>query len=277
MSTVIIDSGGTSSDWAIINQSDDILQFSTQGLNPVTADVESVIKKAILEHSLENVEQIYMYGAGCSTPELNAKVKRGLALIGDNLEITINSDLLGAAFALCGREQGVISIMGTGSNTAVFDGQAFIQSIETGGYLLGDEGSGYEIGKALIIRFLRDEFSPSESEIIAKELGQSKSEIINTVYSAHKPNHHIASYASIFKLLTEDTRNQILIPLFINFIEKRILPFKDHLDKDLFFCGSIAFHYQKELSAALNSVNLQARKIIPKPIEALVNYHTEYL
>jgi len=277
MSTIIIDSGGTSSDWAILKESAENIQFSTDGLNPVTADIDSVIKRAMSDNNLHDINQIYLYGAGCSTPQLNAKVKRGLSLIGNDIKIVINSDLLGAAYALCRHKPGIVSILGTGSNTSVYDGQAFVESIETGGYLLGDEGSGFVIGKELLIRYLRDGFSKSESEIVARHLEMSKSDILNTVYTERKPNHLIASYASIFRHLSQETRDEIVMPLFNDFVTKRILPFEDHLDKGLFFCGSIAFHYRKELSAALNSVNLQPHKIIPKPIEALIQYHKEYV
>ena len=277
MSTIIIDSGGTSSDWAIVEKEKAAIQFSTVGMNPVSANVKAIVQQAILEHKLTNIDQIYMYGAGCSTPELNQKVRAGLRLIDDGAEILIHVDLLGAAYALCGPEPGVISILGTGSNTAVFDGEGFVQTLSSGGYLLGDEGSGFEIGKALIIRYLRDEFSELETAKIQQLLGVEKAELINKVYGAERPNHLLASYASVFKELSGETREQILGPIFSRFIEKRLLPFGAHLDKGLFFCGSIAFHYQKELSAALNSVNLQALKIIPKPIEALIQFHTEYL
>ena len=277
MSTIIIDSGGTSSDWAVVGAGKAVVQFSTMGMNPVVADVKSIVQHAISEHKLSGVDQIYMYGAGCSTPALNQIVEDGLRQISNSATIKIDVDLLGAAYALCGHAHGVISILGTGSNTAIFDGKDFVATISSGGYLLGDEGSGFEIGKSLIIRYLRDEFSQTETSMIRQSLGASKNELINRVYAAERPNHLLASYASIFNLLSQETRDRILVPLFTNFIEKRLLPYGSHLDKGLFFCGSIAFHYQKELSAALNSVNLHALRIIPKPIEALIQFHTEYL
>lgn len=277
MSTIIIDSGGTSSDWAIIDSSGKVKRFYSVGMNPVTADIDTIVKDVLSKHKLDQIDKIYMYGAGCSTPELKQKVRSGLSSITDSEHISIETDLLGAANAMCGKNAGVISILGTGSNTAVFDGQKFTKSINSGGFLLGDEGSGYIIGKDLIIKYLRKEFNDSEMSILRNHIQLENTDLINRVYLADRPNHVIASYAEALGKLSSDSRERILIPIFKDFIDKRLLPYGKDLQLGLFFCGSIAFHYQKELSLALNSVNLQLRKIIPKPIEALINFHKENL
>jgi len=277
MTTILIDSGGTSSDWAILDQSEKAKVFTTEGMNPVSADIQSIVDQAISNHSIANIDKIYMYGAGCSTEKLKQVVRNGLSKIADPKHIQVESDLLGAAYALCGRRPGIISILGTGSNTAVFNGQTFSKSIDSGGYLLGDEGSGYMIGKELIMRYLRGGFGDFEMKILRDHIQLDNAELINKVYSAERPNHLIASYAVGLKKLNSDSQESIILPIFKDFIDKRLLPYGKNLQLGLFFCGSVAFHYQKELTLALNSVNLQLVKVIPKPIEALVKFHNEYL
>lgn len=277
MSTIIIDSGGTSSDWAVIDSSGKQTLFSSGGMNPVTADIQAVVRKVLLEHNIANIDKLYMYGAGCSTDKLKSIVKSGLSAIAAPDQIYIETDLVGAAYALCGRQSGIISILGTGSNTSVYNGKYLTKSISSGGYLLGDEGSGFFIGKELIIRYLRKEFTDAEMKILEDGIQLDDSSLLNAIYSAERPNHFIASFASLLNTLSSETREAILKPIFEDFITKRLLPFGKDLDLGLYFCGSIAFHYQKELTLALNSVNLQLRKIIPKPIEALINFHNEYL
>lgn len=273
MAIIIIDSGGTSSDWAYVPDQGETRMFHSKGMNPVTADISSIVKTVIQSQAFDKIDSLYMYGAGCSTKLLKQRVYEGLSLLVDQMKIHIETDLLGAAFALCGRNTGVISILGTGSNTAVFDGTTFIDDIESGGYLLGDEGSGFQIAKTMIISYLRCEYSKQDQQVIQDHIKLSNEDILNTIYSADRPNHQIASYASIVQHLSEDTKNGILKPIFKDFVQKRLLPYGNHLEKGLFFCGSIAFHYQKELSEVLNCFNLQLRKTIPKPIEALVHFH----
>jgi len=277
MSTIIIDSGGTSSDWAVVDSIGHAEIFTTEGMNPVSANIKSIALEVQSNHKLDNISKIYMYGAGCSTIELKSTVIKGLSSIVDPNQIVVESDLLGAAYALCGRSSGVISILGTGSNTAVFNGHTFTKSIQSGGYLLGDEGSGYMIGKELLKRYLRQEFEEYDMNILKKEMQLGSAELLNTIYSSDKPNHQIASYAAILNKLTPKIKESILVPIFRDFVVKRLLPFGEDLQLGLFFSGSIAFHYQKELTVALNSVNLHAQRIIPKPIEALINFHNEYL
>ena len=64
--------------------------------------------------------------------------------------VEVYSDLLAAARALCGHEPGIACILGTGSNSCLYDGTGIASNVSPLGYILGDEGSGAVLGKLFI-------------------------------------------------------------------------------------------------------------------------------
>ena len=57
---------------------------------------------------------------------------------------------MAAARALWFDEPGIVAILGTGSNSCVYDGINIIEAVPSLGYILGDEGSGAYLGKKLL-------------------------------------------------------------------------------------------------------------------------------
>ena len=52
-------------------------------------------------------------------------------------QVEVNSDLLGAARALCGHESGIACILGTGSNSCYYNGKNIEQHVSPLGFILG--------------------------------------------------------------------------------------------------------------------------------------------
>jgi N-acetylglucosamine kinase-like BadF-type ATPase len=278
MKTVIIDSGGTSSDWAVLENAQLLDRFVTEGMHPIKDNLPSIVEEAFNKHSSVNESAIiHFYGAGTSSEQLIDKIRRAFDNhITPNTQLHIESDLLAAARALCGSERGIVCILGTGSNSALYDGQQLTKSIASGGYLLGDEGSGYHLSKTLIINYLRNNLSAESTASIKTYLNKKQIDLINAIYTSKKVNATIASFSTLLSQITETDRHNCVVPCFEEFIQKRILPIYE-TDIGLYFTGSISFHFKKELEEALKTVNLQLLKLEPKPIEALIKYHIENL
>lgn len=277
MKSIIIDSGGTTSDWALLDNGRLLDSFVTEGMHPMKNDITSTINKAFDTHTtLKEADVIHFYGAGTSSEPLINRIRKAFTgkITPDSL--LIESDLLGAARALCGTGEGIVCILGTGSNSALYDGNALTKFIPSGGYLLGDEGSGYQLSKTLIINYLRDKLSSDSSLIIQQYLKEKDIDLLTAIYTSQKPNAFIASFTQLLSLLSETDRRNCIVPCFDEFIQKRILPIYE-TGIGLYFTGSIAHHFKKELAEALKTVNLQIEKVEPKPIEALINYHIENL
>ena len=148
---LIADSGSTKTDWAFMGQ-----RISTQGINPFHQDedtIRRILKEELLPQLTSDIihlKSILFYGSGVR-PELEEKMQRLLREAFPQAEyIEAHGDLLGAAYALCGNQEGIACILGTGANSCLYDGQQIVKNTPPMGYILGDEGSGAVLG----VRFL---------------------------------------------------------------------------------------------------------------------------
>ena len=219
------------------------------------------------------VKQIYFYGAGCHGEKQNDIIKRGVGGFFTAAEIEVNHDLLASARATCGGEAGIACIVGTGSNSCLYDGEKIVDNVDNMGYLLGDEGSGFYIGKLLIRSFfLRD--MPSDIEaLFIRQYRQSKREILDAIYSPGA-NVYIASFA---KFASEQRDHSFIKGVvrgaFKPLGEDYLLKYEGVRGLPIHFVGSIAYHFRGILEEVLKTYDLRIGKVIQKPIGDLVKYH----
>lgn len=84
----------------------------------------------------ERIDAIYFYGAGCAFPEKNRIVEEAITPY-IPAPIEVYSDLMAAARALCGSRPGIACILGTGSNSCLYDGTEITEHISPLGFILG--------------------------------------------------------------------------------------------------------------------------------------------
>lgn len=271
----IADSGSTKTEWCFLNEAGEEKRVVTGGLNPFQASRQQI--RDCLEKDLypfvntEKVRYLYFYGSGCANPEK----KLGLSLELDDFfrhaDISVESDLLGAAIALCGNRPGLVAILGTGAATCWFDGEKIEQKVPSLGYVLGDEGSGARIG----IRFLSDYLRggmPAELRTGFKPLCPLPlHDIIDRVY--HEPNAgrflgELATFAS--GRYRNSYVHEVLLDEFGNFFQKQVLPYgKEALRGGLHVLGSTAFYGQEPLKEAAKQHGIEIRKLIKSPMDGL--------
>ena len=140
MAQVIIDSGSTKADWCIIDSQQNIRSFQTEGYNPYfISEVEIIdsigrhVKPLIPEVP---IDVVYFYGAGCAAAHRKHQVSGALSECFPKAAIFVETDLLGSARAALGREAGFTAILGTGTNTGIYDGSIITRSIDSAGYFL---------------------------------------------------------------------------------------------------------------------------------------------
>jgi N-acetylglucosamine kinase-like BadF-type ATPase len=185
---LIADSGATKTDWCIGKSPTDCRIIQTQGINPFHQSEEHI--RMVLSEELlpqlkkeESITHIHFYGAGC-TPEKAILLKGILLTFFPQAEISVESDLLGAARSLCGKEKGIACILGTGSNSCEYDGEKIVSNVSPLGYILGDEGSGAVLGKRLVGDCLKRQLPEAICQAFLKETRLSPAEIIDKVYVA---------------------------------------------------------------------------------------------
>jgi glucosamine kinase len=277
---IIVDSGSTKADWQIIHSDGRKELHSTMGFNPFFHDenrIETELKKQFVKDvKVEEVQYVYFYGAGCSDKMRCDIVKRGLERIFTKaITIEILHDLLASARATCGIKPGIACIIGTGSNTCLYDGNDVTDNVSNLGYLLGDEGSGSHLGKLLIRAYFYRELPDDIITFFHEDFGSDKREILNKIYG-EGPNVYLASYARFFS----KHRNHFYIQklaneAFTELTRRHILKYEGCHHIPIHFVGSVAYHFKDILKTTLEENDLSLGVVIQKPIDALVDYHLQ--
>ena len=120
MTTLIADSGSTKTDWALVDDTGQILfTGKTQGINPFHLSDDDIWKILAEELTLPEVPaRVFFYGSGV-TESMKPRMEHLLFQQFPQAEVHAESDLLGAARALLGRRSGIACILGTGANSCL--------------------------------------------------------------------------------------------------------------------------------------------------------------
>ena len=98
--------------------------------------------------------EVHFYTPGCSSASSFDILESSLKSFFVNANIIIKTDLYAAARAAYNGESLFVSIIGTGSNTAFYDGESLNHLKPSLGYVMGDEGSGASLGRLLLRSYL---------------------------------------------------------------------------------------------------------------------------
>ena len=275
---LIADSGATKTDWCY-GSADQHQIIQTQGINPFHQSAETI--SLILSEELipqlacrTLITHIFFYGAGC-TPEKAKIVRTALQTFFPQATICVESDLLGAARSLCGREQGIACILGTGSNSCEYDGEKITSNISPLGYILGDEGSGAVLGKRLVGDCLKHQLPEHICQAFLEETKLTPAEIIDKVYRQPQANRFLASLTPFLSRHREKPEiHTLLIACFSDFFRRNVMQY-DFQQTPVHFTGSIAWYFQEEVKEAAKKLNIQTGKFIKSPIHGLTAYHFE--
>ncbi|MBR7086100.1 MAG: ATPase [Prevotella sp.] len=304
---LVADSGSTKTDWMLLGETGR-KSFQTQGLNPVLMSEEQIV--GILQCELlpelpnEDCFEVFFYGAGVR-PEFIGKMELAFqqafaagspfatiaphstlhtphsslhtphsTLLTPHVTLHAASDLLGAARALCGHSEGIACILGTGSNSCLFDGENIVQNTPALGYILGDEGSGASLGKRFLNALFKGILSESLHIDFQKETSLSLDEIIKKVYREPMPNRFLASFSKFIHLHLEkdEALRELVKDEFRRFFRHNIVPYQRR-DLAVNFVGSIAHHYEPLLREAARDEGFEVGLVVASPIGRLADYH----
>lgn len=282
---LIADSGSTKTEWRTTEAT-----ATTRGINPVrdTKDeIQEVIDTELMPRlfhagsptdtqgtplcSPHQITEIYFYGAGCIHP-LSQNVRDILSSTFPAASIHVYSDLLGAARALCGQDEGIACILGTGSNSCLCNHGNIVSNISPLGYILGDEGSGAVLGRILLAEMTKgslQELWPTFSQRYHLTIP----DIISQVYRQPQPNRFLASLAPFIKenIQMPPVRNMV-INEFSRFLRRNVLPY-GRTDLPVNFVGGIASNFTEEIMTTCEVCGLNSGKFIANPAKNILNYH----
>lgn len=278
---LIADSGGSKTDWRLILKDGSIDQASAAGFNPYYQPIEDLkkhVQDILLPRIQEDdvVDQIYFYGAGVSSVKNQLTIKSAFLEFFPEAQIEIGWDLLAAARALCGKEPGIACIMGTGSNSCLYDGKNIIDNVANLGWILADEGSGANIGRKFLVDYLRNKLPDTLAKQFYARFPLSREEFLEKVYQQEKPSAFLASFAKfIFQHLKERYCYELIYSSFAEFYENNVMKYKNYENLKVHFTGSIAFYFSDILRQVANDKGITVKNILEGPIAGLTLYHTQ--
>lgn len=268
--TIIADSGSTKTSWLLTDEEGQRSTFETPGINPVR-DSEDSISDILTSLPQAPVSHLYFYGAGCIPPFSDA-LKALLQRRFPQARIVVDSDLMGAAIALCGNQEGIACILGTGSNSCLYDGERIVANVSPLGYILGDEGSGAVLGRNLVGDLLKGQMSPALLEAFTQETGLTRTDIITNVYRQPMPNRFLASLAPFLERHRQEPLiRAFLIKNFRRFFRRNVALYH-RPDLKVNFVGGIANTFASELSEAARQEGLTLGHVIQRPIEQMADF-----
>ena len=277
---LIADGGSTKTNWCLINEAGRKIHFNTEGYNPYFAKqdyIENSLRTTLPDNlDASKLEEVYYYGAGCSTDANKKIVSDAMQKVFVNAKINVDHDLLASCRALLGDEPGFAAILGTGTNTCLYDGKEITLNIDSLGYFLGDEGSGSYIGKRLLADYMKGFMPKGLSESFFIIYGLSNEDIFDNIYNKPLPNRFCASFSKFlydFKTVYPEYAEDVVDTAFTAFFEKLVIKYPNYQKHLLNVVGSVGYSFRDRLSVVADKYEMGVGKIIRSPIDDLVEYH----
>ena len=277
---LIADSGSTKTNWCLVDRECNKVYFTTEGYNPnyVTSEylIDSLGRALPAGYAWEEVHEVYFYGAGCSEDRYDY-MRDALRQLFVSAQIEIAMDLLASARALLGNRPGFAAILGTGTNSCIYDGQKIIPNIDSLGFILGDEGSGGYIGKKIVSDYIRGYMPEDVRACFWETYHVTDAEIIEQVYTKPLANRYCASFCQFITEYEGENpylRN-IVRSAFRDLFENIITGYPGYSDYTFNCVGSIAWYFKDILTEVASEHRMQIGDIIMYPMENLAQYHME--
>lgn len=278
---LIADSGSTKTAWCLISGNQRVKDITTKGINPfyqTEEEIEAELKNTLCQEigGENKINSVYFYGAGCADSQINNKLAKTLQQVLKSNKAEVSSDMLGAARGIFKHQKGIACIMGTGSNSAYYDGNEIVKSIPAGGFIIGDEGSGAVLGKTLIADYIKNQMPENILAEFKKFYNGTYLDVVNHVYKQPFPNRWLANFTKfMYEKREDDYIHNMIVNSFTLFFNRNIKQFDSWKNTEVGFVGSIAYYFEKELKEAAQKCEITVSEIYQNPIEGLIEYHSK--
>lgn len=273
---LLVDSGSTKATWAFLKEGKVLTQLTTKGINPYQQEaitIQDQVRHILVEKALL-IKEVFFYGSGV-TYSSKSKIENAFRIICPQLiHIEAQSDIVAAARALCQHQAGIACILGTGSNSCLYDGQEVVANIGGFGFILGDDGSGAVLGKQLLSDFLHHKMPNDLSQKLQEEYDLTAGNILEKVYREDYPNRFLAGFSPfLLKYANNDYIHHLILAEFHHFFLRKVLDYPNSRIHTIHFTGSIAFHFKDKLLLVAQELGLQMGKVEKAPMDGLIHYH----
>ncbi len=287
---LVADSGSTKTNWCLLNDKREKFFFDTEGYNPYFVNTDYIVqslREQLPDHIVRYISeylpdihgpfaasQVYFYGAGCFDDKVGI-ISEAIRILFPGAVVHVGLDLLASARAVLGNQPGFVAILGTGANSCLYDGSAIVANIDSLGYLLGDEGSGFYLGRQLLSDYIRGAMPSDVQEEFIGRYHYTREAIMDRVYTEKLPNRFCAGFTP-FLLESRsgaDYGRNLVRNAFRDFFE-RIVSRYELADGTTFNCvGSIGYAFREILEEVAGLYGMPTGVILKAPIASLAEYH----
>lgn len=280
---LIADCGSTKIDWCVLNNGKTEKQVFTVGMNAVMLTEEEMRGRfdnelmPQLGEFAEKISSVYFYGAGCISAEVCGNVARALRAVIPTAEtVEVYTDLLAAARALCGHNPGIACILGTGSNSCLYDGKSVVENVSPLGYILGDEGSGAVLGRLFLGDVLKKQLPAELCARFLDEYDLDLLTIIRRVYKEPQANRFLASVLPFISAnISVPELHKLVLDAFRAFFRRNIRQYTEFRLHPVCFIGSVAYYFADVLREAAEAEDCTLGLILKSPMEGLIQFHSK--
>ena len=276
---LIADSGSTKASWSLIENGNIRIAFSSEGYNPCYMKKEAItnsLKEQLPEdHDWAQVKEIAFYGAGCYEDKF-AIIQEAMRPLFPQANVSVAMDLLGSARALLCHQSGFAAILGTGTNSCLYDGNDITHNVDSLGFMLGDEGSGGYIGKRLISDFIRGYMPEYLRQAFFGKYQMTGDDLIDKIYSGEMPNRFCASFTRFISDYgqKDEYLDAVVHEAFTDFFKNIVCGYPSYSDYTFNCVGSIGYVFKDTLIRVADEFGMKTGRIIREPMEGLIEYHS---
>lgn len=271
---LIIDAGSTKMEWILMDGNEVKNRFQTEGFNPNYGDIQTLVEMCHGASLPNEIQSIHYYGTGCGSEKNRHLINKVFQNRFPKAEIHVTHDLMAACHAVLGHEKGIACILGTGSNSCVYDGENIVEKAVSLGYLVGDEGSGMHIGRAVVREYFYGFMPEDLRQKFAETYHLELPDFVQTLYQNPQPSRYLASFAKFAgENQTHPFIRDVVRSSFQDFIEIFVRCYEDCYKMKISFVGSVAWHFQDILRKTMSEFHLTMGEVLQAPAEGLIRYY----
>ncbi len=280
---VVAYSGLSQTEWRLCVSTTEIIQFTTEELNPIYVDSYTVVRALMNRFPNDvdprNVTKVFFYGTGCTAQQHQQRIVFCLESFFEEAEVNVDTDLLGAAKGVFDRKSGLIAILGASTSTCAYDGLSVIETSTPLNFHIGNEGGGISIGSEIAQSYYYKYMPDDLLGLFQKETGMTQEELYSRLNSFETPHTFLTNLVTFGSAHKEHSFIKHLVQeSFRKFLELHLLPLSIKTGmKNIGIVGPIGFLFEEIVQNELDLHHLQTDKMLYSPIEVLTRYRCSYL
>ena len=273
---IIIDAGATKTAFILLyDRGKEQGRFTGAGINPnytEQSDILRVFAQFVKQYpESAHTDLVRYYGAGCAFPANQQRMAELIAAFFPLADVRVFSDLMAVCHALSDGKPCIAGILGTGAASCLYDGKDITKIAPSLGYMLGDEGSGTNLGKRLLTAYLNGSLPAALVDQLQTEYGLTRQGVIDRIYRQSAPNAFMASFALFLRQhLRYKFVHGLVLQAFEDFFASQKIHYPEAETLYWHLSGSVAYHFQKVVREAAARQCCCIGEIVDAPLPRLV-------